>query len=50
MFDCVPKTPLLPVKKKTNLYDFMYFTQYNFINYPVFIDIKQTLRYKVAIE
>ena len=37
MSDRVPKTPLLPVKKKKQiiLYDFTYC--------PVFIDIKQTL-------
>ena len=43
MFDCVPKTPLLPVKKKeTNLF---YMILHNFINCQGFIDIKQTLHY-----
>ena len=37
MFECVPKTPPWPLKKKEIiLYDFTYF--YNFINWPVFID------------
>ena len=54
MFDCVAKTLLLPVKKKKQifLYCFTLFDVifYDFINYPTFIDIKQTLHYKVAIE
>ena len=55
MFDCVPKTPLLPVKKKKKqivLYYFTYFyiILYDFINCLAFIDVKQTLYYKVAIE
>ena len=53
MVDCVAKTSLLPVKKKeTNCNDFrlFYMILYNLINCPVFIDIKQTLHYKVAIE
>ena len=50
MFDCVPKTPLMPVKKKeTNPIGF-YIILYNFISCPVFRDIKKTLYYKVAIE
>ena len=50
MFDCVPKTPIMPVKKKeTNPIGF-YIILYNFINCPVFRDIKKTLYYKVAIE
>ena len=53
MFYCVQETPLLPGKKKeTNLYDFIsfYIILYNFINCPVFIDIKQALHYEVVIE
>ena len=44
---------VLPVKKKDiNLYYFTYFYMilYDFINCPAFIDIKQTLHYKLAIE
>ena len=35
MFDCVPKMPLLPVKKKTILYDFTqsYILLYNIIQF-----------------
>ena len=44
MFDCVPKTSLLPVKKN----EANYLISHNFIN--VFIDIKLTLCYKVATE
>ena len=42
MFGCVSKTPPLPVKKKLS-YEFTKFYKifYNFINCPVFIDIKQ---------
>ena len=47
MFDCLPKMPLLPVKKKKKL---SYMILRNFTNCPVFINIKQTLDYKVAIE
>ena len=47
MFDLVPKMLLLPVTKKDAKY---YIFFYNFINCPGFIDIKQTLRYKAAIE
>ena len=54
MFDCVSKIPLLPVKKRKQilLYNFTLFYKisYNFIACPVFIDIKQTLHYKVATE
>ena len=48
MFDCVPKTPPWPLKKKEILYDFTYF--YNFINWPVFYRHRQPLHYNVAIE
>ena len=44
---------VLPVKKKEiNLYYFtyIYLIPYDFINYPAFVDIKQTLRYELAIE
>ena len=44
--------PLLPVKKKeVILHDFtsFYIIFCNFINWLVFIDIKQTLYYKVAL-
>ena len=44
---------VLPVKKKEiNLYYFTYFYMilYDFINCPAFVGIKQTLRYKLAIE
>ena len=44
---------VLPVKEKEiNLYHFIYFyiILYDFINCPAFVDIKQTLCYKVAIE
>ena len=44
MFNCAPKMPLLPVKKKWH--DILY----NSINCPFFIVIKQTLLYKVAKE
>ena len=52
MFDCVPKTPLLPVKKREVNYLFTFFCiiLYYFINFAGFIDIKQTLHYKIAIE
>ena len=45
MLDCV-------ACKKKNIFYFTYFyiTLYDFINCPAFIDIKQTLDYKVAIE
>ena len=46
MFDCVPKTSLLSVKKN----EANYLISHNFINCPVFIDIKLTLCYKVATE
>ena len=49
MLDCVPKMPLLPVKKKTFSYMY-YIILFNFINCPVFIGITQILHYKVAIE
>ena len=53
MFECVPETVLLPVKKKKQiiLYYFTYFyiILYDFIN-TTFIHIKQNLHYKVAIE
>ena len=64
MFDCVSKMPLLPVKKKRNklsyrisyvtYYNILYFTWcyiilYNLITCSVFIDIKKTLHYKIAI-
>ena len=49
MFNCAPKTPLLPVKKKkANYLTWFYIISYNFLNYPVFIDIKQTLHYKFS--
>ena len=35
---------MLPLKKKEALF------LYDFINYPAFVDIKQTLHYKVAKE
>ena len=43
---------VLPVKKKINLYYFTYIYMIlcGFINCPAFVDIKQTLRYKLAIE
>ena len=45
---------VLPVKKKKqiNLYYFTYsyMILYDFINCSAFVDIKQTLRYKLAIE
>ena len=44
---------VLSVKKKEiNLYYFTYFYMnlHNFLNCPAFIDIKQTLSYKLAIE
>ena len=44
---------VLPAKKKEiNLYYFTYFYMilYDFINCSAFVDIKQTLRYKLAIE
>ena len=45
------KNSLLPVKvKETNYRIWFYIICYNFINFPVFIDIKQTLHYEVAIE
>ena len=47
MLGCFPKSPLLRVKKKEANYLVML---HNFINCPVFIGIKQTLCYKVAIE
>ena len=53
MFDCVLKRPLLSVKKKgIILHEFRHFhiILYNFMMCPVFIDTKQTLRYKVAVE
>ena len=41
-------------KEKRNkfLYHFIYFSiiLYDFVNCPAFVDIKQTLHYKVAIE
>ena len=43
---------VLPVKKKgINLYYFTYFCMISddFINSPAYVDIKQTLRYKLAI-
>ena len=47
MSDLVPKMLLLPVTKKVGKY---YIIFYDFINCPGFIDIKQTLRYKAAIQ
>ena len=47
---------MLPVKDKLSvrdkLYYFTYFyiILYDFINCPAFVDIKQTLHYKVGIE
>ena len=43
---------LLVWKKEINLYYFTYFYMilYDFINFSAFVDIKQTLRYKFAIE
>ena len=38
---------LLPVKKKETYLIWYYIILYTFINCPVFIDIKQTLHYKV---
>ena len=43
---------VLPVKtKEINIYYFMYFYMVlnDFINCPAFVDIKQPLRYKLAI-
>ena len=42
MFYFVPKTSLLPVKKKT-FYIILHNVMYHFINCSVFIDIKQSL-------
>ena len=42
MFDLIPKMLLFPVKKKDSKW---YIILHNFINCPVFIDIKQTLHY-----
>ena len=50
MFDCVSKTPLLPVMKKGTNYVMIFIVLYNFISCPVLIGIKQTLHYKVAAE
>ena len=51
MLDCVPKTPVLPVKKReTNYLIGVKIILFNFMICPVFIDTKQTLHYKVAIE
>ena len=47
MFDLIPKMLLFPVKKKDSK---CYIILHNFINCPVFIDIKQTLHYNVALE
>ena len=48
MFDYVPKTSLVPVKKKEiNYLTRFYVILYIFINFPVFIDIKQTFNCKV---
>ena len=49
MFECVLKTPLLPVKKKANSLIY-YIILFNFINCPVFKNSTKTLRHKVAIE
>ena len=46
MFDCVSKTPLLPVMKKKLCYMILH----DFINCPVFTDVKQTFHHKVAIK
>ena len=50
MLDCVACKK--KKKKKINLYYFTYFyiILYDFINCPAFVDIKQTLHYKVARE
>ena len=47
MLDCVACK-----EKRNNSYYFTYFfiILYDFINCPAFIDIKQALHYKVAIE
>ena len=52
MLDCVTKLTLLPVKKNYLYYQIILndFTFYNFINCPVFIDVKLTLYHEVAIE
>ena len=43
--------PLLPVKKKEKLSCMIFhIILYNFINCSAFIDINQTLHYKVAIK
>ena len=46
MLDCVQRN------KQINLlfYIYFYLILYDFINCSVFVDIKQTLRYKLAIE
>ena len=49
MFNCVPKTTLLRAKKKETLCYMILHNFINFINCPVFIDIKQTLHYEVPI-
>ena len=46
MFNCVQKIPLLPGMKKTKKKN----KTKQITNCPVFIDIKQILHYKVAIE
>ena len=47
MLDCVQRN-----KKQINLlfYIYFYLILYDFINCSAFVDIKQTLRYKLAIE
>ena len=47
MLDCVV------CKEKRNIlyyFTYSYIILYDFINFPAFVDIKQTLHYKVAIE
>ena len=52
MLDCVTKFTLLPVKTNYLYYQIILndFTFHNFINCPVFIDVKLTLYHEVAIE
>ena len=40
---------VLPVKKKEINLTLFYIVLYDFINCPAFVDIKQTLCYKLAI-
>ena len=44
MLDCVD------CKEKKNYFTYFYIILYDFINCPAFVDIKQNLHHKVAIE